>query len=211
MKIYSAIYQDDAHLAEFGKVKTIHQASQMDEPGILILHGGADISPSIYGKTPNNLTQASTNLSDRDLTEVMLAKHAIKNNIPIFGICRGAQLSCALAGGTLVQHVTGHFAGGHAVETKDGQRYWTSTCHHQMMNPTGSKYELLAWSAPNRSTMYLGEEGEELEVTVEPEVVYYPEIKALAIQGHPEWMDRSTPFVEYCLSLVKEKLLNVSL
>lgn len=206
--VYSALYQDDAHLDTFGKCEVVYHPSELlNTNSILILHGGADISPSIYNHPVSRYTHADKHLSSRDITEVLLAKKAIELGIPIFGICRGAQLSCALAGGSLIQHVEGHGGGQHAVKTTDGNEYLTSTCHHQMMNPWEVDHELLAWSAPSRSSVYIVENDKEITMEVEPEVVFFPKIKALAIQGHPEWMAGASPFVQYCLSLVKEKLL----
>ena len=174
---------------------------------ILILHGGEDISPSIYNHATSIRTRATDTPSARDRQEVALAMQAILMGIPIFGICRGAQLSCALAGGSLIQDVQGHAGGNHEVVTKDGEVFKTTSCHHQMMNPEGTDFELLAWTPKNISKRYIIQNEEEVSVTVEPEVVFFPKIKALAIQGHPEWMATSDSFVQYCLSLVKRKLL----
>jgi len=208
MKIYSALYHDDAHLKVFGDLEVAnHPSDLVDTNSILILHGGSDISPSIYNHPVSSYTQAEKKMSTRDLSEVLLAERAIELGIPIFGICRGAQLACALAGGTLIQHVEGHVGGSHQVETSDGNTYLTSTCHHQMMNPWNTEYELLAWSAPAISSIYIEKDDKQTEMVCEPEVVFFPKIKALAIQGHPEWMGHSSAFVQYCLSLVKEKLL----
>jgi len=208
MKIYSALYNDGAHLEKFGDVETVYHPAHLEtKNSILILHGGQDISPAIYNHKPSRWTQAEEQMSPRDLSEVLLAERAIELGIPIFGICRGAQLACALAGGSLIQHVNGHGGGHHGVVTSDGKTYETSTCHHQMMNPWETKHELLAWSSPAKSNIYIVEHEELIDMEKEPEVVFFPEIKALAIQGHPEWMQKSTDFVQYCLTLVKEKLL----
>ena len=123
------------------------------------------------------------------------------------GLCRGAQLACALAGGSLIQHVDNHGGGRHEVVNKDGEVFETTTCHHQMMNPWEIDHELIAWAAPSRSEQYIVQYEELINMPVEPEVVFFPKIKALAIQGHPEWMQSSEPFVQYCLNLVKERLL----
>jgi gamma-glutamyl-gamma-aminobutyrate hydrolase PuuD len=206
--VYSALYQDDAHLDTFGRLETVFHPSELKNTNsILILHGGADISPSIYNHPMSKYTHADTSMSARDLSEVLLARRAIELGIPIFGICRGAQLACALAGGSLIQHVEGHQGGSHDVKTINGDTYQTSTCHHQMMNPWEVDHELLAWSAPALSSRYIVKNDQEIEMPLEPEVVFFPTIKTLAIQGHPEWMNSASPFVQYCLSLVKEKLL----
>lgn len=208
MKIYSALYKDDAHLGVLGELETVYHPTQLtNNNSILILHGGADISPSIYKHKPSKWTQADEHLSSRDLSEVLLAERAIELGIPIFGICRGAQLACALAGGSLIQHTSGHTGGNHLVATSDGNEYISTTCHHQMMNTENTEYELLAWAAPSLSNCYIVENEDQVKLKVEPEVVFFPEIKAIAVQGHPEWMEESTPFVQYCINLVKEKLV----
>jgi gamma-glutamyl-gamma-aminobutyrate hydrolase PuuD len=70
----------------------------------------------------------------------------------------------------------------------------TST-HHQMMIPEG-RYDMLAW-AFNRAFK------EELE----PEVVYYPDTRCLAVQYHPEYMPRNTAGWQYFQTLIKEYIL----
>lgn len=206
--VYSAIYNDPAHLHIFGDSKTITKPNELKNTNsILILHGGEDISPSLYGHKPNKYTRSSKNPSSRDKTEFELACEAIKLGIPIFGICRGAQLACAIAGGSLIQHVNNHVSNGHNIHTTDGKILKTSSCHHQMMNPWEIEHELIAWAAPKLSDKYVVEYEELIDVPIEPEIVFFPKIKALAIQGHPEWMPHSSELVQYCFSLVKEKLL----
>lgn len=194
--------------------------------GALILWGGADISPSIYGQKPSKHTSAGKELSERDKLELALASAAIRQQIPIIGICRGAQLLCALAGGKLVQHVSGH-GNDHTIRTSEGQQVITSSLHHQMMFPWGmkrEKFKILAWADPLKSEEYIGENdvdvdfgdnlidvvASELPVhhaseIIEPEVIYFPEIKGLGIQGHPEFIANIRhPFVQYTKELVDE-------
>lgn len=177
--------------------KSIH-AGAVDA---LIIWGGADISPSIYDEPVGPHTGAGEALSKRDEVEVGVINAAIANGIPIIGVCRGAQLLCALAGGKLHQHVTGHM-GDHGIITDEGIEYVTSSIHHQMMDVTTllpENYKMIAWSKLNLST--------EVTQTVEPEIVYFPKIKGLAIQGHPEFMHPDCDFVDYCRKLVQEYLL----
>jgi gamma-glutamyl-gamma-aminobutyrate hydrolase PuuD len=208
MQVYSALYNDSAHLNKFGKCNVVYHPDDLtNSNSILILHGGEDISPSIYGHSTSKRTHADSSPSSRDEAEIDLAKEAIKKGIPIFGICRGAQLVCALAGGTLVQHVDNHVGGHHSVRTTDDEILSTTTCHHQMMNPWEVDHEMLAWSAPSLGSMYIVEGEQNINMKLEPEVVLFPKIKALAVQGHPEWMQHRDPFVQYCLNLIEEKLL----
>ena len=175
---------------------------------VLILWGGEDISPFIYGQQNCKHVYAPKTPSARDRTEISLVEEASKNNIPIIGVCRGAQLLCALAGGKLIQHVSGH-AGDHPIVTNDGVELRTSSLHHQMLLLKDIEHKLLAWSSPKRSDTYIGEDDKEIEMCheetfKEPEIVYLPKLKALCIQGHPEYMRDSDNFVKHVKTLVEE-------
>lgn len=207
MNIYSVLYSNSAHLEKYGNLKVVKHPIEMTTPGILLLHGGADISPSIYKHPISKYSQADIRPSSRDVTEIICARKAIKMGMPIYGICRGAQLLCALAGGSLVQHSTGHTNGNHLITTDDDQQLNTTSCHHQMMNLKNTEYQLKAWSTQGLSQFYLHENDKEIQLEKEPEVVIFPAIKALAIQGHPEWMDSKSKLVQYTHSLLEKELL----
>jgi len=164
---------------------------QIKDCDALVIWGGGDISPTIYGE-PVKGSHASVELSARDKIEVAIMEQAIAAGVPIIGICRGAQLACALAGGKLKQHVDGHH-GNHGISTKEGRSIITSSVHHQMMVPDGTDHEFIAVDSRNG---------------IDPEILYFPKIKALAIQGHPEFMDERCEFVQYCLDLTREYVLN---
>ena len=67
----------------------------------LIISGGGDINPNVYGQDINDKT---SRISDqRDLTELALLKSAEKNNIKTLAICRGNQLLNVYKKGTLYQ------------------------------------------------------------------------------------------------------------
>jgi len=74
----------------------------------LVLSGGADIGPSLYGAEPEPLTVTRP---DRDGGESALLRRALDRDTPVLGVCRGMQLLVAAAGGRLHQHlpdVLGH-------------------------------------------------------------------------------------------------------
>jgi hypothetical protein len=87
----------------------------------------------------------------------------------------------------------------------------TTSAHHQMLYPWDVKHEILAWSANNISNTYLNGNDEEINMTgkVEPEVVYFPQINGLAIQGHPEWAAPNSDYALYCNALINEYLFEV--
>ncbi|MFN2359487.1 MAG: gamma-glutamyl-gamma-aminobutyrate hydrolase family protein [Marinobacter sp.] len=69
----------------------------------LVLSGGTHVHPSRYGQTP----QVTANYDlRRDETDVRLLSRAEELNIPVLGICRGAQFINIFRGGSLCQNVT---------------------------------------------------------------------------------------------------------
>ena len=68
----------------------------------LILAGGEDITPSLYGEPVNGTL--SPNLL-RDKFEISLLKKTMELEKPVLGICRGHQIINTALGGTLFQHI----------------------------------------------------------------------------------------------------------
>lgn len=182
------------------------EAAITEKDSFLLLHGGTDISPTIYKEPKHKLTDVGMP-SNRDLLEIACVKKAVSMGIPIVGICRGAQLLCALNGGKLVQHVIGHNDGHHHIRTYDGKTLNTNSIHHQMMYPWGTDYELLAWSK-GISPTYQGGDQKEItlpaeafqdEEVIEPEIIWFPKLKAFGVQGHPEWAATLPEFQQYVI------------
>lgn len=69
----------------------------------LIITGGKDVDPALYGQEPHATTDAPRR--DRDAWEDALLTAAIDRELPFLGICRGAQLLNVARGGTLIQHL----------------------------------------------------------------------------------------------------------
>ena len=75
----------------------------IDEIDGLMLPGGDDIDPLSYNEKNRGL---SLNVSpDRDFIEFYLLEKALKNRIPLLGICRGCQLINVFMGGSLYQDI----------------------------------------------------------------------------------------------------------
>jgi putative glutamine amidotransferase len=69
----------------------------------LMLTGGGDVDPSLYGEAPHQTFQASE--PGRDAYEIELVREALRADMPIFAICRGMQVLNVALGGTLVQDI----------------------------------------------------------------------------------------------------------
>lgn len=167
----------------------------IEEADIIILPGGADIDPSIYGKKRHH-TVTWLN-PDRDAREIA-DFNAVRQDQVVLGICRGAQLLCALFGGILVQNCHRHGGCDHGI-TNGEKEYRITSIHHQMMYPFDmpkEDYEILYRSSERLSDVYEGDGVDPQKVIEngEPEIVlFHKEGKplSLAVQGHPEMMSGS--------------------
>lgn len=194
----------------FQKIDSVYKPDDLNSSfHALVLHGGGDISPTLYKQKPIKRCHASTEPTDRDISEWELIERAVKLDIPVIGICRGAQMLCAFDGGYLIQHIDQHVGGNHLVQdTETLDQYSTTSCHHQMMVPKDGHKNLVIAHVPNDNITGIDENEKEIRIVDVPEIVYFPKIKAIGIQGHPEWMP-NTPFVAYCSQLIKKYLLGV--
>jgi putative glutamine amidotransferase len=69
----------------------------------LLLAGGEDIDPRFYGDEPRDEIEKTD--PDRDRVELMLARWAVEEQMPILGVCRGHQLLNVALGGGLYQDI----------------------------------------------------------------------------------------------------------
>ncbi|MDR1872629.1 MAG: gamma-glutamyl-gamma-aminobutyrate hydrolase family protein [Deltaproteobacteria bacterium] len=84
-----------------------HYAEYLDLIDGLLLTGGQDIHPLLYNEPPQGgLTETWPMCLVRDRFEIEITRLAIKQGIPILGLCRGLQLLVVALGGTLWQDVS---------------------------------------------------------------------------------------------------------
>jgi len=214
-KLVSAIYDDwypfyeilpkEAKHCDANEVlKVSADPTDLDTDSVLLLWGGGDISPSLYNAAPSRRGYGSVEPNRRDRIEWALLQRAIEIGIPIVGVCRGAQMLCAAAGGKLIQHLDNHAGANHEIITVDGEVMQVNSLHHQMMYPWEVDHRLLAWSKEKLSNEYHDEDKILNEIPCEPELVVFPKIKGIAAQWHPEAMHSTTPASQYLLKTIKE-------
>jgi len=87
----------------------------------LILSGGPDVEPSRYGDT--SVHSATYGIDrPRDQFEIELFAAALRQHIPVFGICRGIQVMNVALGGTLIQDVADQHPGAADVGHRQHER-----------------------------------------------------------------------------------------
>ncbi len=94
----------------------------------LILSGGGDIDPVLYGEAAEPTVYGIRR--DRDDFEAALFHEAVARRIPILAICRGMQLVNILRGGTLLQHIS--------TDPRHWQEAPPATPNHEITVPPGS-------------------------------------------------------------------------
>jgi putative glutamine amidotransferase len=72
----------------------------------LLLPGGWDVDPSLYGERRDDKVGETD--PELDETELSMFRQARERSIPVLGICRGQQVINVAMGGSLVQHLEGH-------------------------------------------------------------------------------------------------------
>jgi len=72
----------------------------------LLLPGGWDVDPALYGQAPDPKLGPVDHELDR--TELRLFAQARDRGLPVMGICRGQQVINVAMGGSLRQHLEGH-------------------------------------------------------------------------------------------------------
>jgi putative glutamine amidotransferase len=130
----------------------------------LLITGGKDVDPASYGQQPHPATDEPG--GQRDAWEFTLLDAALKRELPVLGICRGAQVLNVALGGTLHQHLpdvlghSGHRAGNAVfselpVRTVPGTRLAAlvgdsvdvQCYHHQAVAELGEGLVVSAWDA----------------------------------------------------------------
>ena len=125
----------------------------------VLLSGGPDIHPCLYGQEEHpELGPVDIGL---DRFELGFVRRALERDLPLLGICRGAELMNVARGGTLLQHVEGHRQTEeariptHEVRIEEGSRVaqvlettsaHVNTFHHQAVDELGGGVRAVAWS-----------------------------------------------------------------
>ncbi len=105
-------------------------AYSMEGVSGLLLSGGEDVDPALYGESPDPGAGVKSN-RPRDDMELALLRAALEHDLPVLGICRGMQLMNVAFGGKLIQDLPNHRAAD--IEGKEQSAY------HQVFLSPGAK------------------------------------------------------------------------
>jgi putative glutamine amidotransferase len=84
-------------------------ADVMHRASGILLAGGGDVDPTLFGETPHPTFDAAE--SGRDAYEIELIHRALERDMPLLAICRGIQVLNVARGGTLVQDIATELPG----------------------------------------------------------------------------------------------------
>lgn len=159
----------------------------------LVLTGGEDVYPGIYGKEADT-SRCEYNL-ERDTLEARLFRAAVKKKMPVLGICRGMQLINIMKGGTLVIDIPTDTKSAIVHRNDSVQAYHLVSINKDSKLFTFSKTENgLVTSSHHQAIEKLGDG---LKITAKsedmlPEAIEWTEPEAkgflIAVQWHPERM-----------------------
>lgn len=158
----------------------------------LLLTGGADVDPALYGQAPERARGIER---DRDDLELAAFRIAQERRVPVLGVCRGLQAINVFCGGTLVQHLDGHQGPEYgqgppplhplsivpatrldAILRAPGRQLIVNSYHHQGVTPDGLAPGLVAAAHATHPGCVLIEGLEAAD----------PERFVVGIQCHPE-------------------------
>ena len=178
----------------------------------LMLTGGGDVDPTIYGEEPHGTFEAAED--GRDQFEIELSRAAVESGIPFLAICRGMQVLNVAMGGTLIQDIPSQVRGAldHSIREprhhiahevwiakgsqlstlladhmEDGETCHVNSRHHQSVKQAAKGFEVTATS-PDGVV-------EAMEKADSPFCV--------AVQWHPENFWRTGEFRELFQGLVQ--------
>jgi len=131
----------------------------------LLLSGGGDVAPDLYGQACHPRTQRMDRLRDR--FELALVREWVKADRPLLAICRGIQVLNVALGGNLIQDIADLVANSvvhqwsegearHLIRLRPssqlarllgGDQLEVNSFHHQAVGDLAPELEAVAWAA----------------------------------------------------------------
>lgn len=163
--------------------------------GVLLTGSGPDIRPSFYQEKQRYPFPLVDPL--RTQFEMALCRLALKNKVPILGICGGTQLLNVALKGSLVQDIPSEVPSSIAHRQKEKYErptHWVEIAPESLLHSIVQKRKIKVNSSHHQS---VGRPGPRLTINaISPDGViegieYSGHPFALGVQWHPEWMVRT--------------------
>lgn len=179
----------------------------------LLLPGGGDLDPALYGEMPH--PKVNTICRGLDDAEMLLVQMARERGLPIFGICRGVQTLAVAHGGSLWQDIPSqrpaacchaqnpaagraqrihrvHTIPGSLLERVVGEEFAANSFHHQAVKDPGEGLTATAFGPDGLIEGIESEDG-----------------RVFGVQWHPENLSRfyveQKNLFEYFVQLCRKK------
>ena len=176
----------------------------------LLLTGGGDLEPWRYGRSPGPDTDID---APRDQAEIALVQAAWRMKLPLFGVCRGAQVINVALGGDIYQDLDADLGQGadrgnslhqhgseerygvhHPVEVTDaelarliGKRPMVNSHHHQGLRRLAPGLTAAAFAPDGLCEAFVG-----------------CDRPLIAVQWHPECRDDMQPLFDAFVALCRD-------
>ena len=168
----------------------------------LIIPGGGDVSPRFYNESDYACYGVSV---DKDRQQIRAVRAFAKAGKPVLGICRGLQVINVAFGGSLVQHIRGHYnmdpvriSKGSYLYKYVGKRASVKHSHHQCVKKLGKGLKAVSWDTDDNRI----------------EEIRHKKLPVWGVQWHPEYGGKvgwilGWKFKELCISYREKKTIRV--
>lgn len=199
---------EERAFAEMFARSRCRKAESVETADLVVFTGGSDVSPRLYGvSSVHNTTKFN---SRRDTQDILVYRTCYEKGIPMFGVCRGAQLGWVLAGGALYQDVDGHY-GDHSIYDLKANRdiSHVSSVHHQLCKPTEmtKNIEIVAISRGTSGKRWSDAATFETEDNDDIEAFFDRDSMFFGVQGHPEYRGYYR-YMQWCLQMIEDLIVN---
>ena len=155
----------------------------MEKADGLLLSGGGDVEPSLYGQERQE--QCGPSSAVRDAMEIALCRMAVEKGIPVLGICRGLQVMNIALGGTLHQHIENHARHDVPCDPVHEARILPGTRLHAILGResvgVNTRHHQASWELGKGLVVSARAEDGMMEAVEKPGENFF-----LAVQWHPE-------------------------
>lgn len=180
---------------------------QLAEADLACFTGGSDVSPMLYDSPLHPSTNNNLQLDQACFEQYWKALY----EMPMVGICRGAQFLNVVNGGVLFQHVDNHLLSVRQTHKArlihSGESIDVTSTHHQMMIPNKEDGEvLMVANETNCRQLDTTEPCTKYLKMPDIEAVWYKDSNTLCYQPHPEYVNPQHECQKVFFEMIEEYL-----